>query len=341
MSRIKKLIIGVLFIITILVIYILSRHSNRFIYNDNNAFGNTPGNLFNNGLFCELNDNIYFSNRNDDGTLYQMDSNMNNFRKLSDDKVEFINAVGNYIYYVRKNYLKDKSANGVLNSNDKGVYRINLNGKNIKLLYDEPSGMVNVHGNNVYYQHYNKEEGISFYSIGIDGKNEKKISNISIMPISIINHSLYYTLLESDHYIHKMNLDTKADSILYKGNCNAPIICGEYLYYMSLDNNYEIYRVSLEGNDPTPIVQNRVSTFNITSDGRYIYYQVDDNENNGIYRMNLQSGESTLIREGNYKQIHIVGKYVFFTDFNDTNTYYMTIGNSNGVTIFNPPKLKK
>jgi hypothetical protein len=51
--------------------------------------------------------------------------------------------------------------------------------------------------------------------------------------------------------------------------------------------------------------------------------------------------ESETLMEGDFKNIHLTSNYVFFSDFEDTNTYYSEIGNSKSVSIFSPPDLTK
>ena len=43
---------------------------NQTVHNNDNAIGNTAGNLINGGLFCEYNDKIYFANPDDYNKLY-------------------------------------------------------------------------------------------------------------------------------------------------------------------------------------------------------------------------------------------------------------------------------
>ena len=67
----KKVIIGIIAILLCLAIF----WGNKFLTPEtkmNQGFvnGNTAGNLYNGGLFCEYNGVIYFSNPNDNGRLY-------------------------------------------------------------------------------------------------------------------------------------------------------------------------------------------------------------------------------------------------------------------------------
>jgi Tol biopolymer transport system component len=65
--------------------------------------GNTAGNLYNAGLFCENNGTVFFANPDDNNRLYSMDVNGSNLKKLSNDTATYINADSHYVYYIRDN----------------------------------------------------------------------------------------------------------------------------------------------------------------------------------------------------------------------------------------------
>ena len=98
------LVICILIIIAIVVSF-LTREKVK--YNEGYVNGNTAGNLYNGGMFCEHNGTIFFANPNDGNRLYSMDSNGENLKKLSNDVANFINADDNYVYYVRNNVGQD------------------------------------------------------------------------------------------------------------------------------------------------------------------------------------------------------------------------------------------
>ncbi|MGB8450974.1 MAG: DUF5050 domain-containing protein [Anaerocolumna sp.] len=334
-----KRIVPFILIIIIGSLFYFLMNSAQTVYNSENAFGNTSGNLFNGGLFCEYNDKIYFSNMKDEGALYSMDLELKNFKKISNDKIGYINAVGSYLYYSRMNNKKQTSKPNIFAFKNVGIYRIKFNGKDTKSLYDNPSGLINVYGNSLYYQHYNKEGGLKFYKVGIDGSGEKKLSDEAILPMTIVNNMLYYTGVNDDHFLYSMNLTNNSKSVIYEGNCYAPIINKNYIYFISLSDNYFLYRIDLNGKNKTLISGERCSTYNITEDGKYLYYQVDNNKDNRIGIMNLGTGDVHTIKTGDYKNIHILDNYVFFTDFEEKETYYIPTGSSNNLKAFNPSKL--
>ena len=75
--------------------------------NDSGVIGNTAGNLNSGGLFCETDGTVFFSNPYDDGHLYSMDSDCDNIKYLSHDRVSYINAAGKFVYYVKGNAESD------------------------------------------------------------------------------------------------------------------------------------------------------------------------------------------------------------------------------------------
>lgn len=342
MSQYKKLIpFAILFIIIIIIItFIFSSKSWGPVKNEEGTSGNSAGNLLNGGQFCELDGKIYFSNGNDEGALYVMDIEKNTFKKLSEDKVSYINAIGDYLYYVRSNY-KKQSSSVITNFKSTGICRIDRKGKKLNMLYDNASGLLNVYGNKAYFQGPDEEGNPALYSVSINGKGDKIIVPEDLLSFSIFDNTLYYADTEGNHNIHTFDLDSGYSTVLYDGNCYAPIRNQNYIYFMSLSNDYAIYRINADGSDPIPVVQERCFTYNITEDGSYLYYQVDNNESNRLCMLNLLTGESNTIMVGNYKELHIAGNYLFFNDFDNNMTYYIPVGSSTNAALLDPPNQSK
>lgn len=316
----RNLILITVFFATaiIILIYVITNHT---YYNDATTYGSTAGNLYNGGLFCEQEDRIYFSNFNDDGALYKMDLELRKVEKISEDKACFINADNHYVYYSRINYTKESSTKSIFIFYNRGIYRIDHDGSSLTLLYKDPSGLLTLYGNHIYYQHYNTKTGTTFYRVGIDAKNEEKISDEPLLPASFYNGYLYYTGVTNDHFIRSMNVETKQDQIIYEGNCYMPIATKEGIYYLSLEDKYALCRIDHDGSNKTVLVERFCSTYNISPDGNTLYYQVDGGENNRICKLDLSTMTTETIIDGNYKNIHVTSNYVFFRDFNETNIY--------------------
>lgn len=337
----KGVILLIVFVLAIIGIGVFSQWKNRIIWNDENAIGNTSGNLLNGGLFCETDDKIYFSNPNDDGALYSMDLNLENFKKENDDKVASINATNNYIIYARRNHEKETVIGQFYVFNLVGLYRKNRNNNIIKPLYNKEIGVAALSGNYVYYQHYDKKKGLEFYQVKIDGNEEKRITEEPINPATIINNELYYTGVTSDGNIHVMDLATGISNVIYEGNAYSCIVSGDYIYFIDLEHNYGITRINLDGTNPVLLVKESCSFYNISNSGKYLYYQIDNQKNNRICRMNLETKKSKVLKKGDFSNIHVTSDYVFFQEFKTGTIYVLSSGDSTDIHVFEPSTSKE
>ena len=341
LSTIKNVFLFLL-IITIAVgtgIFIYS--ANRTYLNNEKEVGNTTGNIYNGGLFCEKNGKIYFSNDADNGSLYVMDSNLSNMRFLHPDKAVYINADENYVYYVRANYSRDNNSGSIFVYNNAGVYRVKQNGTNLKVVSNSPGAYLTLSGNYLYYQHYDVEDGLFLYSNKIDLSGERPIIREAVIPSAVINNKLYYAGYEKDHNIDAVDLTDGASKTSFEGSYVYPVFYGGYIYYLDASDDYKLYRMKQDGSKPTLLVKERCSTYNITTDGKYLFYQVDNGKKNRICRMDLKTKKSETILKGVYKEINVTKNYIFFKDFNDKNTYVISAFANSKVSTFHPKDLTK
>jgi len=179
-NKLKTRLITGFMIVLVIAAAAAYLYLNRTIYNPEGVRGNTAGNLNNNGMYCEYDGKIYFANPYDRNRLYVMNSDCSNISKLNDDTVCSINVYGKYIYYVRNNF-SPETMTMVFRGQLLGVIRTNLDGKKPASLYDSVAGVINLYGNDLYYQHYSNDEGFSFYKVKIE-----KERNITVKLFLII-----------------------------------------------------------------------------------------------------------------------------------------------------------
>ncbi|BBF41573.1 hypothetical protein lbkm_0253 [Lachnospiraceae bacterium KM106-2] len=303
---------------------------------DSNVLGNTSGNIYNNGLFAENDGRIYFSNLSDNGALYSMKNDLSDYSKISSDKIVYINVTDPYIVYSRINNKKEQTSKKVIAFHNVGIYRINKDGSNTVSLDTTAAGMVNQEGNYVYFQHYDKASAYSLYSVKLDGKESKMLEDDPIYPGMIKQNTLYYAGYLKDHKLYKKDLVTNANSEISEGNYYMPILTDRYLYYIDAGDNYKIKRAKTDGSDPETLVDKRCSTYNLSQNEKYLYCQVDNQTDNGIYSVDTTSNTLTPIMSGNYCNINVTSHYVFFQGFNQNQYYKLTIGNGQTADMFNP-----
>lgn len=323
-------------ILTALIAAVLFAYNNEHTYfSDENMTGNTIGNIYNGGLFCEKGGTIFFSNDKADGSLYMMNSDCTDIRKLRDDKAVFINADENYIYYVLADNTFENSKDLIM-FNNSGVFRIKQNGSELMSITDDPSAYLTLKGNSLYFLKYNIKTGLSMYKNKIDGTLERLLAENAAIPACIDDSMLYYADYSKDHNIKKLNLKSFTTHLAYKGTYYYPIFMENKIYYIDIADGNKIYRMNMDSSDKELLVDYHCSTYNITGSGIYLYYQVDDGANNGMYRLNLSSMKSEQLLSGDYKQINVTKNYVFFKDIDNSNTYLVSADGIADVSLFDP-----
>ena len=336
-KRLSYILLSAAFLLILVLMIVGGILYSRTYFNEPGVLGNTAGNLYNGGLFCEYDDKIYFSNFNDDGTLYQMDAaDCSKMRKVYDDRICYLNADEHYLYYSRINNQKKEGSASIFTFYNTGIYRLpkKKTGR-IKLLYNNPSGLLLLYGNHIYYQHYKAEEGLSLYRVKIDATDETRLSDEALLPACVDNGNLLYSGVLEDRNLHTLNPETREINTLLEQSTYFPIATTDGYYYISL-TDYSIRRFDAVNNTVTKLVADPCATYNISQDGRYLYYQIDRTKQNRICVMDLSTGTETTILEGNYKQIHVTKNFVFFTAFDDTATYAYTTDGNGILSTFHP-----
>lgn len=339
----KKNIGLIIFVILLAAViagcFIVDAISNRTKLSKAGIMGNTAGNLYNQGLFCDDGERIWFSNLNDQGMLYSMDYSLNDFKIINTDVARYINTDENYVYYSRMNNLKDKAARSIFIFFSNGIFRTNKNGKNLTMLWNKPIGSLLSYDNNLYYQYYNENEKLSIHRLSIDGEKDFELFADDTPAVSLYNSKLYYAGFNKDRNLHSVGIMSGEQAVELEGGFFNPIVAYGEVYYIDLNDGYSIKHINLDGSSKETLVDDRCSTYNISSDGRYIYYQCDNGHSNGIYRLELSSGTSEKIMDGDYKWINTVQDKCFFVSFDESTTYVYT--NGSGAEMFTAPVLSE
>lgn len=332
-------------VIIIAIILILGIGIGIFIYtsdktkfNDDYVNGNTAGNLYNGGLYCEYGGTVYFANPDDNDKLYSMDADGGNLTKICDDVVASINADENYLYYVRNN--PGSGVLSFLNISSNGLCRIDRNGSSdsILVLEDDPSIYAALSGNYIYYARYSSDAGTStLYKVKIDGSECEEVDDTAHYTCSVVGQYMYYNGMETEHYIWRLNTEDDSFGMLYGGNCWMPIATDDStIYFMDCDNNYAIARVDLITGEKTILAEDRVDWYNVY--GSYIYFQRNDSEHPALCRMRTDGSDYEELASGNYMNINITSSYVYYKDFVSEQTYRIATYGGTEPELFCPGK---
>jgi len=322
MNKRKKQILIIFIVLLILIgLYFLLTQTEELTQNDTTVEGNTAGNLNNGGYFCQNGSIVYFANAYDNNCLYSMNVDETNITKLSKAKVKYINAAGDYIYYYQEDSTSIKDLGFVQRIS--GVYRSKIDGNDSFCLNKDPSGIVKLVGNYIYYQHYDNENGMTLHKISIDKKEEEEIANYIINPSSYGIGYIFFNGIENDHHLYQLNVNSNLITSIWDGDLWNPTYHDGYIYYMDISSNYKLCRYSLQNKMVEVLTNDRLDFFNIYED--IIYYQKSSTTSPALKRMNLDGTNPEIVDEGNFQNINITSRYVYYNAYDIPVPVYKTV----------------
>lgn len=311
MKNKKGLIIALIVMLVFAVAIIIYNVKNRFEYNENGATGNTAGNLYNEGLFCEYGGYVYFSNQSDNGALYRMNMDGNEFEKLYDDNTSYINIHNDNIYYRKFNSEQNKDA--LFQRMLYGISRLKTDGGAADVIHSGMVDCITLCGNYVYYRYYDNDRLFSLRKVKIDGTEDELISDEDYQPICVYNEKIYFKNESGNHDL--MVLDTADDTIrtVASGNFYMPDAYNGELYFIDLANDRRLTKMSLSSMEKTVLSEDKVINYNMSGKYGVIYYQAENTvDDHRLCRINTDGSEAVTISAGDYNRIGITKKYTYF-----------------------------
>lgn len=322
MNKKIKIIIPVI-IVCIAILAIYHYFSTRIHFNDSYVNGNTSGNLYNAGLFCESNGEIFFSNQADNGKLYSMDTCKGHLKKLCDDTAMYINADKNYVYYVRSNN-RSISSDTFFSFDKNSLCRISRDGGKATVLDPDPCIYASLVGNYIYYLHYDSQSSTCLYKIKIDGTGQKKLMDHYVFTCNASGQYFYYNN-PSTGQLYQYDTATDSASLFYDCNCYKPVVIdSSNVYYMDVSQNNAIVHVNINSPNPVTLTEGKIEHFNVY--GSYIFYQQGGDNPALCVIKNDGSGYKELAK-GEYSSINVTSSAVYFTDYFTQKVFYTSTAN--------------
>lgn len=305
----------------------------RRIDMDDSDVGNTAGNLQNGGLFFEMDGKVYFSNSADSNCLYSMNVDESKPKRLTSMGVKYINGAGNHLYFYMDSTKKSGNVTGLgAASNQYGIYRCELTGKNQTCLLRDFCGELQLCGKYIYYQ--SKPDGGTLNKIRVDKKDKTLVANEMISPVCYQDGIIYYSGVTNDHAIHAMGVNGRnVNTVVQAGFCFFPVVANGYVYYLNGDSNYSLWRTSLYTGQQELLVSDRMDSF--TTDGQYIYYAHTNGDASSLRRCDMDGNNIYILYNGVVNSLNLTSRYLYFKVFgNDEVTMHMPLDGSSAPTAF-------
>lgn len=303
-------------IFLLVLFYILGQLGRKIPENNVNVVGNTAGNLYNGGMFCEDDGYVYFSNAYDNYALYRMLPNETEMEKLISTQTKNINAAGKYFYYYQFGSGDGEGLGYVIDTT--GIYRAEKkNARKSTCLHRALLDTMVLAGNHIIYD-YNGSNGVVLQKIDIDGKNGMEILPYKVTPAYVDNGKMYFNDTSDDFHLNAMEISSLASGNprifeLYTEDVYMPLVEENDIYYIDIHNNYALVRYNLVSQEKIVLDNTRTDMFNISKN--YVYYQTSG-DNPQFKRVAKDGSSMDVIADGAYNTINITSRYVYFTEFN-------------------------
>lgn len=323
-------LIIVLAVIAVLTALLLLRGflPGRRISNPPGTVGNTAGNLYNGGLFCEYNDVVYFSNPYDGGALYAMSPDESGIRFLSSSIPQNLLAGGDYLYYFQTGVAGTGDFASIASGH--GFHRTDLEGRHAVSLTPDIIISGQLVDDYLYLLSSGKEE-TEFFKLRCDKSEEKiTLADYAINPSCASDGTIYYAGTLSDHFLYALDTANDIPRQILDTPLWFPVVQGDYVYYLDLNSNYSLRRCQFSTGETQILTKERVDWFNVGSG--FVYYQTVGTAPK-LKCMRTDGSEEMTIAEGNYNHIHMTSRYVYFQDFENGTLYHSAIS-SGSCSVF-------
>ncbi len=317
----RYIIPAVVGVVIIAALIALSVRKTHMLNNDAGVVGNTAGNLYGSGLFCEHDGKVYFANPSHSGALYVMNPDESEVKKISGSAVKYINVDDNRIYYSLSGASSGSGLGYIRKAT--GLYSCNHKGGSGISYTQDAIGAVVLAGNRIFYQHYIKTRGTFLDSIRIDKSDEREYLPSMVNPSCVYNGSIYYAGAPTagDMYLHKLDIATGDDTVVYSHQMYQPIYQDGVIYYIDLETDYELHRYDLLSGEDITLTDEKVEMFNVGSG--MIYYQTDSSSADAaLKRMTTDGFDTETVMTGIYSDINITSNFVYFHGYDSIYPMY-------------------
>ena len=308
----------------------LIKKANEIPPNPSDFVGNTAGNLYNGGYFCEKNGYVYFANPYDNYALYRMLPDETQMERLLTTKTKCINVDEHYIFYYRSGSGEGEGLGYLIDTS--GVYRADLkDGKNAVCLDKVTVENLLLLGNSIYYDAINEDE-VSLKRMDISSKEQEIVLPYKVSACQGHNSCLYFADTLTDMNLKFFNPASGQISTMFESDVYQPIISGNTVYYIDVHNGYALTSLDLSTSTKTVLSKDRTDLFNVSKN--YVYYQTSG-KTPQLKRVSKDGTQDEVILDGAYNSIQVTSQYVYFKQFNcDIPVYRMEADGSTFVSTF-------
>lgn len=260
------------------------------------------------GEFMIQDEKIYYANSYDNGTLYSMNTDGSDNRKLNNDWTPWFCVSGDQIYYQ--------------NGKDGNIFAMNTDGSDQQKLNNDDSGNINVVGDRIYYE--NTNDDFTLYSMNTDGSDRKKLNEDNPLCMNVVGDRIYYSAkLSGINGIYSVNTDGTDRMKLTDDNPYLMVVTDSWIYYNNESDGFRLYAIKTDGSDRHKVSDDYALSINVVDD--HIYYS--NRNDSKIYSINTDGSDRKLLSD-DYASWLVVGDSRIYYAITGRNIYSMNIDGS-------------
>jgi len=274
------------------------------------------GNYAGGGLIAGKDNLVFFINPADYNKIYSYDEQSGKYLRISNDSVSSIFIDDDWIYHQ--------------NLFNKQLSRIRIDGTNFELLNIAPTSYTRffsyfIADGWIYYKWWDWDFGGKggIYRLSADGGTLEPIleDGVRVKDFFVAGDWIYYTSLDDEGYhdgfINIIGIDGGDPVMIGDYAANEIIVYEGYLYFKN--NEFKLYRVSIDGGEAIKLSENEIIFYNIFDN--WIYYTNRD-DNFRLYKMRTDGSESQKISDDKSSMIHIINGWIYYSNINDGGRMY-------------------
>jgi hypothetical protein len=245
--------------------------------------GAHSGNISNGGLVGGGDGWVYYRSEADHWRLYKARHDGSERQKLCDDIPSNINVINGYVYYSNYGYgdclfrirtdgtereqITEHRATSVtvvgdtiyyISYGDDGLhlpYKVKVDGTGHALIAEIVASSMVTDGRYLYITHKpSAQDTFSLYRMNLDGSNLVRLNNVySHYPILIGNQIYYWNV--DDGRLFQMGKDGLNNKAVTNARVDVINGNGSFLFYQDAADNYNVYRIRLDGSDKKKITE--------------------------------------------------------------------------------------
>ena len=161
---------------------------------------------------------------------------------------------------------------------------------------------------------------MTLYQCSVNGGDRTEILNEIVNLSCIIGDTIFYPDQNNEFFVNALDTKTLKSSPALSVKMYDPVYSDGYIYYISVDDNYTLYRYNVSSRNEEKLTADRVDCFNVM--GRVLFYQKNSRTEPCLIRMASDGTSPSTVAMGNYTNINMTSTYTYFHTFGDPKDMY-------------------